>query len=68
MGSHKFTIYALYFQFSISSIQCLKMVSTTKICSMLIGLIKFVASDSNNCINFSYDIPQQDEFYKNQTN
>jgi len=65
MRSHKFTIYALYFEFSISNIQCLKTVSTTEICSMLTGLIKFVAANSNKYINFSYDKPQQDKFYKN---
>jgi len=41
------------------------MVSTTEICSMLMGLIKLVAYDSNKYINVSYDIPKQDEFYKN---
>jgi len=65
MRSHKFTMYALYFQFSISNIQCLKMVSTTKICSTLMGLIKFVVSDSNKYISFSYDIPKKGKFYKN---
>jgi len=65
MRSHKFTIYALYFEFSISNIQYLKMVSTTEICSMLTGLIKFAAADSDKYINFSYDKPQHDKFYKN---
>ena len=65
MRIHKFTINAFYLEFSISYIQCLKMVSTTEIRSMLMGVLKFVAANSNTYINYSYDIPQQDEFYKN---
>jgi len=64
MRFHRFTIYALYFEFSISNIQCLKMVSMIKTCSMLMGLMKFVAADNNKNSSFSYDKPKQDKFYK----
>jgi hypothetical protein len=53
--SHKFTMYALYFVFSIPSISCLKMVSTTTICNTLMGLIQFFVADNNKYISFSYE-------------
>ena len=40
------------------------MVSMIKTCSMLMGLMKFVAADNNKNSSFSYDKPKQDKFYK----